>query len=230
MEKFPPPLLGFNNNVRHQGRVFHIQTEDSGARHARIVTHLFADGGRILRTTRTDYSDRVGRKDMAEHLRQLMKQQHKAMFLALRAGELDDAIALALGGDPEVDAEVPSSARITAVSVSPEPKDEIADTTEVSSAVAPRRGVPRPEMPPPPPDGERPIAIEPPERRRGSGTRERAAVGHSPVDGARPASLFETEPMVQRSIFSDGLITEPSLDEVILSYLSDDVAGSSSKE
>ena len=51
MERTPPPLLGFNNNVRHRGRVFHIQTEDSGIRHARIVTHLFADGGRIVRTT-----------------------------------------------------------------------------------------------------------------------------------------------------------------------------------
>src|SRR5688572_31576936 len=44
---------GFNNNVRHRGRIFHIQTEDSGVRFPRIVTHLFADGGRIIKTAKT---------------------------------------------------------------------------------------------------------------------------------------------------------------------------------
>ncbi|MBN1607052.1 MAG: hypothetical protein JW940_10490 [Polyangiaceae bacterium] len=88
----PAPLLGFNNNVRHRGRVFHIQTEDSGVRHARIVTHLFADGGRIVGTRRLDYSSYLGQTDMVEALRRLMKDQHKAMFLALRAGELDEEI------------------------------------------------------------------------------------------------------------------------------------------
>ena len=92
MSKAPPPLLGFNNNVRHQGRVFHIQTEDSGTRRARIITHLFVDGGRIVRTTRTDYSEHVGREDMVPVLRRLMKEQHKAMFIRLRSGALDDII------------------------------------------------------------------------------------------------------------------------------------------
>ena len=85
----PPPLLGFNNNVRHKGKIFHIQTEDSGVKHPRIVTHLFADGGRIVKTTRTDYAEHVGRDDMAEVVRAMMKEQHKAMFISLRAGELD---------------------------------------------------------------------------------------------------------------------------------------------
>ena len=58
--KAPSPLLGFNNNVRHKGRVFHIQTEDSGIRHPHIITHLFADGGRILKTTKTSYAEHVG--------------------------------------------------------------------------------------------------------------------------------------------------------------------------
>jgi hypothetical protein len=30
--KYPSPLLGYNNNVRHKGKVFHIQTEDSGVK------------------------------------------------------------------------------------------------------------------------------------------------------------------------------------------------------
>lgn len=84
-----PPLLGFNNNVRHNGRIFHIQTEDSGIKYPRIVTHLFADGGRIIKTARTDYSEHVGQENMAPIVRSMMKEQHKAMFISLRAGELD---------------------------------------------------------------------------------------------------------------------------------------------
>lgn len=87
-----PPLTGYNNNVRHRGRIFHIQTEDSGAVSPRIMTHLFADGGRIVKSTRTDYAEYVGTAEMSEVVRSLMREQHKAMFVALRSGELDTII------------------------------------------------------------------------------------------------------------------------------------------
>lgn len=97
MSKAPPPLLGFNNNVRHRGRIFHIQTEDSGVKFPRIVTHLFADGGRIVKTTRTDYSEHLPKTDMATVVRGMMKEQHKAMFAALRAGDLDPLLETVCG-------------------------------------------------------------------------------------------------------------------------------------
>jgi hypothetical protein len=84
--------VGFNNNVRHKDRIFHIQTEDSGVLRPHINTHLFVDGGRIIKSMRTDYSAELGATDLAGVVRQLMKQQHKAMFLALRAGTLDPII------------------------------------------------------------------------------------------------------------------------------------------
>jgi hypothetical protein len=87
--KAPSPLLGFNNNVRHKGRVFHIQTEDSGIRHPHIITHLFADGGRILKTTKTSYTEHLGQERLAETVRAMMQEQHKAMFIALRDGQFD---------------------------------------------------------------------------------------------------------------------------------------------
>src|SRR6478609_3820752 len=93
----PPPVLGFNNNVRHRGRIFHIQTEDSGVKNPRIVTHLFADGGRIIKTTRIEYSEHVTRPDMQTFVRSLMKEQHKGMFTALRMGDLDQMLETACG-------------------------------------------------------------------------------------------------------------------------------------
>jgi hypothetical protein len=83
------PALGYNNNVRHNGRVFHLQTEDSGIRHPHIITHLFVDGGRILKSVKVGYREHLGSPELGEIVRALMKEQHKRMYLALRAGEFD---------------------------------------------------------------------------------------------------------------------------------------------
>src|SRR5258706_8656088 len=83
------PLLGFNNNVKHRGRLFHIQTEDSGIRHPHVITHLFMDGGRILKTVKTSYAEHVGSDRLSNVVRDLMKEQHKMMFIALRGGQFD---------------------------------------------------------------------------------------------------------------------------------------------
>jgi hypothetical protein len=87
--KVPSPLLGYNNNVRHKGKVFHIQTEDSGVKYGHIITHLFMDGGRIVKSVKTSYGEYLGNERMADVVREMMKQQHKAMFIALRDGKFD---------------------------------------------------------------------------------------------------------------------------------------------
>lgn len=61
----------------------------------RIMTHLFADGGRIVKSTRTDYSEHLEAIDMVAVVKNMMKEQHKAMFVALRSGELDELIGFA---------------------------------------------------------------------------------------------------------------------------------------
>jgi hypothetical protein len=92
MSKDPSPLLGYNNNIRHKSRVFHVQTEDSGVRHPHIITHLFMDGGRILKSVKTSYADRLGAEGMADVVRQMMKEQHKAMLMDLRDGQYDHLV------------------------------------------------------------------------------------------------------------------------------------------
>lgn len=100
--KAPSPLLGFNNNFKHKGSVYHIQTEDSGIKHPHIITHLFADGGRILKSVKTSYGHLLEDPQMAEIVRGMMKDQHKAMIVALRDGRFD------AGGNKEV--ELPDNA------------------------------------------------------------------------------------------------------------------------
>jgi hypothetical protein len=92
MGKHVSPLLGYNNNVRHKNRVFHIQTEDSGVKHPHIITHLFMDGGRILKSVKRSYAEHVGADAMQDVVKLMMKEQHKAMFIALRDGQFDHVI------------------------------------------------------------------------------------------------------------------------------------------
>jgi hypothetical protein len=92
MHSAPPPLVGFNNNVRYRGMRFHIQTEDSGCARPHIITHLFADGGRVIKSIRTDYSEYVDHPDRPALLQRMMRDQHRAMAIDLRDGRLDATI------------------------------------------------------------------------------------------------------------------------------------------
>jgi hypothetical protein len=109
VSKFVSPLLGYNNNVRHKGKVFHIQTEDSGVKYGHIITHLFMDGGRILKSVKTSYSEYLGSDRMADIVREMMKQQHKAMFIALRDGKFDIVVDGSTEAMPLAEPEGPSA-------------------------------------------------------------------------------------------------------------------------
>lgn len=178
---FRAPLLGYNTNVRHKGKLYHIQTEDSGISHPHIITHLFADGGRIVASRKTSYGDQVGTEGMQDAVKKLMQAQHKAMFIALRDGVYDD--------DGPNDA-----ARDTGLI--PVGKEEVAAKGAPAAAAAK-------EVAP-----ERPSLYQ--------GTRAASEVAEPPP---APSPSQAKAPV---SIFGGDLLTEKSLDEVILSYLATD--------
>ncbi|HVT08595.1 MAG TPA: hypothetical protein VHO67_14150, partial [Polyangia bacterium] len=82
------PVLGYNHNLRYGGRVFHVQTEDSGQSYARLYTHLFFEGT-ILSSKKEEY-DPAAPED---EVRSLMQKLHKAMIRELTRGEHDPRIA-----------------------------------------------------------------------------------------------------------------------------------------
>ena len=49
-------ITGFNTDVKHKNRVFHIQTEDKGETNP-FVESLVYVGGEILATKRTSYAE-----------------------------------------------------------------------------------------------------------------------------------------------------------------------------
>lgn len=96
---FHKAQVGYNNNVKYKGAVYHVQTEDSGLERPHVITHLFADGGRIIKSHKRTYENEVKRPDVAPFVKQLMKAQHMEMCVALREGKFDEIIAgRAVGG------------------------------------------------------------------------------------------------------------------------------------
>ena len=92
-------ITGFNTNVRHAGRVFHVQTEDSGRDHPHVISHVYCNGT-IVASKKSDYADGLGADDLNAALRRLMERQHSNMLETLQQGGFDAAIADRLGGEP----------------------------------------------------------------------------------------------------------------------------------
>ncbi len=183
------PLVGYNTNVRHKGKLYHIQTEDSGVNRPHIITHLFADGGRIVASKKTSYSHLIGSEELPTHVKQLMKDQHKAMFIGLRDGAFDEQVEAVSGeGAP--------SAPPRAITSAPPVDVAALDAAAAKLAESKRDSRPAPQN-------------------LYAATRKPGLT--SPVPPA------PSRPQPSGSIFGGDLVSEKSLDEVILSYLADDL-------
>ncbi len=89
-------LGGFNTNIRYGGRVFHVQTEDSGHANPKIVTLLY-EGGVILTSKKSSYEDKVSADNLESVVRELMEQQHSALVQGLKGGSFDEIVGISQG-------------------------------------------------------------------------------------------------------------------------------------
>jgi hypothetical protein len=81
-------ITGYNTDIKHNNRVFHIQTEDKGDSTPYVESLVYV-GGEILATRKTSYAEMVkdGRDDKA--VQELMEQQHRTMIAAIQRGRFD---------------------------------------------------------------------------------------------------------------------------------------------
>ena len=96
------PQLGYNHNIPHRGRLYHVQTEDSGVEKAHIFTHCFYDGT-IISSKKVEYKDRLGEDELEPVIIGLMQESHKSMIRSLRNGEFDEKIVATIGEHPAAD-------------------------------------------------------------------------------------------------------------------------------
>jgi len=249
MAKTQSPLLGYNTNVRHKGKVFHIQTEDSGVAKPHVMTHLFADGGRIVKSVKSSYADRLDTPDLQAQVKKLMQDQHKAMFIALRDGVYDEQVEVAPTDVPDFAATIP---------IATEPVDDLIEIDESSFVEEVALAATPPPTPPPaapplpssagatmsggptrtgarqsagwspaavrssPPIGAAPTG-PPPLRQPPVRATTTAPLG-TPTTGARPEKRTPAPSARLAPVFGERLVSERSLDEVILSYLAEELA------
>jgi hypothetical protein len=170
---FEKAVTGFNHNIKHKGKVYHVQTEDSGVNNPHIITHLFV-GGNILASKKTSYADILNAENLAEVVRELMEEQHKEMLRNLINGVYD------------------SYEHIATRHYQP---GQLAPEAEQVKAQAPVAPVAKPAPP---------------------------AVVQLPPEVAA-ARAMKVQPKINEvgveTLFGEDLISEKSLDEVILSYL-----------
>lgn len=82
-------ITGYNTDVRHGSRVFHVQTEDKGLSNPRIETLIYV-GGEILDSYRSSYEDLLADGPVSEPVIQSrMDEQHKAVIRDIKNGKYD---------------------------------------------------------------------------------------------------------------------------------------------
>jgi hypothetical protein len=171
------PAVGFNHNIKHKGKMYHIQTEDSGLENPHIITHLFV-GGNILASKKTSYADIVGAENLAQVVRELMEEQHKEMLRNLINGVYDD---------------IDSAYALQAQAYQPGQIHADGRRVQLQAGVSMQAPAGGPKALPP----------------------EVLAARQQPAPVLRNDGA--------ETLFGEDLISEKSLDEVILSYLAEDL-------
>lgn len=212
------PLRGYNHNVRYGGRLYHVQTEDSGVQSPRVHTHLFHDGT-ILSSKRGEYDPEAE----VVAVQRLMQAQHKSMLRDLLDGLFDVKIAQFFG-EP------------IAMQRSAEPLDGPASPPSDLPPIPPPDLMPDPvparaAEPAPSPGRPRPLSAEDlrralvelqldlPKRAPASAPPLARPTLPQPTTRPRPDAPALRKPASPSSV-DEGIAR--SLDEVILAYLAED--------
>ncbi len=216
-------IPGFNHNIKHKGRVYHIQTEDSGPKNPHVITHVFV-GGNIIASKKTSYADIVNGVEWEKTVRSMMEEQHKQMLRNLVNGMYDGVetgVAYHLDGPPPVNftASSPATSSMAgAAAFKGLPSQTRGQVAPLAFAPSPG-GVPVAATPPAPPQSAPPQPA-PPEVVVGKSL---PAAEGSWADAAGDVKPPTPKAAPKGTIFGEDLISEKSLDEVILGYLSEDL-------
>ena len=81
-------VTGFNTDVEHEGRVYHVQTEDKGVDNPIIETLVYR-GGEILAALRSSYADLKPKGFQDAAIASRIEGQHNQVILDVRAGKFE---------------------------------------------------------------------------------------------------------------------------------------------
>jgi hypothetical protein len=215
-------ITGFNTDVKHETKVFHVQTEDRGLANP-VVESLVYVGGEILMSKKSPYRNLISGDHVDEKaLREMMDLQHRRMIEAVRRGRLDKGkIGEApsdWGDDTLPHPDKMSAAALAAVSAilsaPPEPLPGDRKPARVTTSAARPAFVPA--SPPPAPAAVAPPASTAPPSVRLAAAAPPARPPAPPSPGRAPAPAAPGKPR-------SGAVLR-SLDQVIVDYLASEAA------
>jgi hypothetical protein len=215
-------ITGFNTDVKHAERVYHVQTEDRGVANP-VIESLVYVGGEILLSKKSPYKDLItGDRVDEKALREMMDLQHRRVIEAIRRGRLDKG---KIGEAPAdwADDTLPSQ--------------EVVSPAALAAAHAIMAAPPEP-LPGAPPPAPRPPAPRPSPRVSSSAAFPPPPVRVPPPPPAPPKPLSGTTPAASSgasgsaSASASGASAKPprpgsgirSLDQVIVDYLASEAA------
>jgi hypothetical protein len=199
-------ITGFNTDVKHEGSVYHVQTEARG-RENPVLESLVYIGGTIIAKKVSPYADQLRQGATEDAIASLLRRQHQVVIAAIRAGRIDDLIHLST--DERVrevktveNLEVEEKAEVVA-KVEEKPEETVATVAS--------------EPPPPKPPG-----ATPPATRRPSGSRSATPPPQAVQPPEAPKHTAAAQP---RGLPAKAPASVPSttgglnLDEVISDYV-----------
>lgn len=81
-------ITGFNTDIKHNDKVYHVQTEDKGVGNPYIESLVYV-GGEILASKKTSYAEQLKSGIDDKWIGGLMEQQHRTMIAAIKRGRFD---------------------------------------------------------------------------------------------------------------------------------------------
>jgi len=228
-------ITGFNTDVKHETKLFHVQTEDRGLANP-VVESLVYVGGEILMSKKSPYRDLISGDHVDEKaLREMMDLQHRRVIEAVRRGRLDKG---KIGEAPSdwADDTLPSTEKVSPaalaavsaiLSAPPEPLPGDRKPARVTTSTARPAFVPAP--PPPSPAAAAPPAGAAPPASAVSSVKPAPLSSERPAAAVPPARPAAPPPPAQAS--APAAPPKPksgaalrSLDQVIVDYLASEAA------
>ena len=167
-------ITGFNTDIEHGGKTYHVQTEDKGLGHPILLSLVYV-GGEILASKRTPYDDLVAEGFDEKALAERLQRQHKLICAALRAGRIEDLKRMserngtaqqpaahdkagAKAAEPKAEARIETKAEAVTESKAEAAAETGAETVrarrEKAPPPTPKPPAPSPSTPPPAPPAE----------------------------------------------------------------------------
>jgi len=170
-------LTGYNTDVKHNDKTYHVQTEDKGVHHPILETLVYVSGGQIIASKQYDYSGLVknGKCDEKE-LAVLLESQHRQVMRWIKGGKFDE------GGPPPFGASIISKRGFDEV---------VLEFIQSQSGSEPIEIVPKGDAKP---TAGSDFAIH---------VLIKSAVGAAPTGGAAVSALIRVEGSEPEKIFSD---------------------------